>query len=424
MDAKVKPWHDGGGRGEDWAAHPHWNTVMTTIFVTGATGLLGAEALLQLAEMRPRPRLLAMVRGTAEEPARATLQTALAIGGDPARAARAMAMIDVVLSDVTRPETLEDRRLDEVTHVLHLAANTSYLDSALIDVINVEGTRALAARCRRMPKLERFLYAGTGFAYGKLPNAVVREVPYQQEVPDSLVRYTKSKAKAEAMLARDFHDLPVIFARPSIVSGHTVLGQQPTTSILWAIQCLDIVNLVANQYENASLDIVPVDWTVSAMLTLLLKPSLKARVFHVSGGLADRSWWPDMAEAFNRIRDGGARPRRWDSYPPDREDMLLERCKACFGWQTAFDKFMYKAFLLYQRFAELNAVFDNSNLLAEGVPRPPPLAKVLHTYLTVPPHQDLRSDFARDRKIEVPEASRMRPIRYWVDNRALDRQET
>lgn len=396
---------------------------MTTIFITGATGLLGAEALLQLSESRPRPRLLAMVRGANEAVARATLQTALAIAGDAARAARAMAMIDVVLSDVLRPDTLEDRRLDDVTHVLHLAANTSYLDSAMIDTINVEGTRNLALRCRRMKRLERVLYAGTGFAYGTLPNAVVREVPYQQEVPDSLVRYTKSKAKAEALLTRDFHDLPVIFARPSIVSGHTVLGQQPTTSILWAIQCLDIVNLVASDFETASLDIVPVDWTVTAMLTLLLKPDLKARVFHIAGGVQDRSYWRDTAEAFNQIRDGGARPRHWDTYPPGREDMLLERCKACFGWQTAFDKFMYKAFLLYQRFAALNTVFDNANLLAEGVPRPPALAKVLRTHLTVPPNQDLRGDFARDRKIEVPAASRARPIRYWIDNRPLDSQD-
>ena len=62
------------------------------------------------------------------------------------------------------------RYLDGVTHVLHLAASTSFGNSRAIRTTNVGGALSVA-KAMRGRSLERFVYTGTAAICGASPNA-------------------------------------------------------------------------------------------------------------------------------------------------------------------------------------------------------------------------------------------------------------
>ncbi|MFL7906045.1 SDR family oxidoreductase, partial [Azospirillum argentinense] len=173
---------------------------MTTVLLTGATGFIGGATLAHGLSHDSDGRCICLVRGKGEPQARTRLVENLTrfIGADAARAA--IQRVEIVVGDITDPASLEDRRLDAVTHLLHLAADTSFRAQEHCQLVNVEGTRALAARARRMPHLHRFLYSGTAMICGRNPPPVVQESDAPADATQHLVPYTRTKVAAEAML--------------------------------------------------------------------------------------------------------------------------------------------------------------------------------------------------------------------------------
>jgi nucleoside-diphosphate-sugar epimerase len=181
-----------------------------TILVTGATGFIGGAAAAQLLQAPEVGRAAAVARANGSLARFAHVTRALAWD-----------RCEVLVGDLTQPATLMDRRLDDVTHVLHLAGHTSLRSVRGVRQTNIAGTLALANRMRRVPRLERFLYVGTAYICGVQPPPLVREDDYPRPNVCHCVEYTRTKAECELRLEHDVPELPLVIARPSVVVGHT-----------------------------------------------------------------------------------------------------------------------------------------------------------------------------------------------------------
>ncbi len=367
---------------------------MTTVLLTGATGFIAGAVLAHGLTSGAADRWLCLVRGTDLDQARSRLLGNLErfMGHETARAA--MSGVEVVLGDLGDVERQEDSRLHEVTHVLHLAADTSFRAKSNCDLVNVAGTRGLARRARRMPRLARFLYGGTAMICGRDAPALVRETDYPADGAHHLVSYTRSKVEAENLLRREFPDLPVVIARPSIVMGHTRLGCGPSSSIFWMFRAGDRLRLIADD-PDGHIDVVPVDWTAEVLLGLLLKPSLAHDVYHLSAGLERRTNWRVLGDAFHRCDPAGG-IRRYVRIAPDDRQTLRHHFARTFGLEQPMKVAMLRAMRAYYEFGALGVTFTNDRLIEEGLPLPPSLPDYLKVCLSLPSGLSIIDQFADD----------------------------
>lgn len=367
---------------------------MTTVLLTGATGFIGGATLAHGLSHDPDWRWICLVRSKGEPEAAARLVENLArfMGADAARTA--IQRVGIVVGDITDPASLEDRRLDAVTHILHLAADTSFRAQEHCHRVNVEGTRALAARARRMPHLHRFLYGGTAMICGRNPPPVVRESDAPADATQHLVPYTRTKVAAEAMLRHEFPDLPVIMVRPSIVTGHRTLGCIPSSSIFWMFRAGDRLRLVAGDLTGG-IDVVPVDWTAEVLVGLMAKPTLAHDVYHLSAGEAKRTTWVGLATAFERCDPHGGL-RCYSRFDDGDWKTLRARFQAVFGLDRPIEVAMLRAMRAYYQFSTLGVVFANERLTAEGFALPPSLSDYLHACLSAPANLSILDQFADD----------------------------
>jgi nucleoside-diphosphate-sugar epimerase len=247
-----------------------------TILLTGATGFIGGATLARLLEVHPDYRVLVLARDRGPEPATQRVRQSLARFIGQERATAALRCCEVIVGDLTNPASLGSSRLNEathvlhvasekklaakqledVTHVLHLASNTSFRSIRGVRHTNILGALSLAHRMRRVSTLERFLYVGTAYICGDGPERVVREDMYPRLQAKHFTEYTASKAECEMLLESTAPELPLVVARPSVVIGHTQLGCLPSASIFWFYRACDVLRRLTCPLESRD-DAVP-----------------------------------------------------------------------------------------------------------------------------------------------------------------------
>ncbi|WP_207478703.1 SDR family oxidoreductase [Arenibaculum pallidiluteum] len=352
------------------------------ILLTGGTGFLGGSFYMDAFRNGSAEDCLLLVRGSDVEACRRRLEENLALHSDPETAAIAARQCQILPGDLQSLPLSADPRLDAVTHIVHCAADTSFESKGSVWHINVDGTLALAARARRMKHLRRFLHVGTAFCCGESRHleTVVEAAPPPNGSPH-IVDYTRSKAAAEMALAAAFPDLPIVVARPSIVTGHTRLGCKPSSSIFWFFRLVDHTGILPC-HENGFIDIVPVDWVSARLHDLLRKPDLAHALYHVSAGVGARMSWTDFAAAFAAAGHDGTRPYDFFDH------------RAAIGWKPFDEAFrrrfpqrdvMHRTMAMgarkYHRFTAQDIAFDNTRLLAEGFAPPPRFGDYVGTCL-------------------------------------------
>jgi nucleoside-diphosphate-sugar epimerase len=338
------------------------------ILITGATGFVGGAVLARMAELAGSYEILIVARPNAIHDAETRVINSVArfIGHD-----RAIALIErcqLIPCDLDDATFLSDPRLDMATHVLHLAANTSFRSVNSVRRTNIHGALAFAHRMKRVERLRRFLYVGTAYICGTNPPATARENDYPDLGVRHLVEYTRSKAECEALLESTAPELPLIVARPSVVIGHTRLGCRPSASIFWFYRVVHLLDRINCSVDLLN-DIVPVDYTADALLMLLLKPSLQYRRYHVSAGQTASVTWREISAAFASAR----RESRRDSYREvEFETILRERHRLRPILGPGDEDHLLQALELYYRFCTTTIeTFDNSRILGEGIEPPP-----------------------------------------------------
>lgn len=339
----------------------------TTVLVTGVTGFIGGAVAAELLVRHPACRILVSARGETQEVAAQRVRQSLLRFLSPSILEPLVPHLSVIRGDLTNPTVFTDPRLEEVTHVLHLAANTSMRSVRNVRHTNILGTLALAHRMRSVRGLRRFLYVGTAYICGAKPPKIVREDDYPKLGVRHLVEYTASKAECELLLERTAPELPLVIARPSIVVGHTKLGCSPSSSIFWYYRALTLLRRVPAPVDHLK-DIIPVDYAATALLNLLFKPVLRYRRYHVSAGTGASVSWQEMDSVFAK------------SYPERQKEecrvvdfaTLLEervRLRAILG--PGDENLLLAAMEQFFKFGASGVeVFDNERLLEEGMPTP------------------------------------------------------
>ncbi|HWG45668.1 MAG TPA: SDR family oxidoreductase [Gemmataceae bacterium] len=339
-----------------------------TILLTGATGFIGGATLARLLQSGPPCRILLLVRGETASVAASRVRQSLRRFVDLARLESALDSCQVIPGDLTDPDSLAAIPLNEVTHVLHLASNTSFRSVRGVRHTNILGTLSLAHRLRRAPRLQRFLHVSTAYLCGDDPPRIVHEDDYPRPKLRHLVEYTNSKAECEMLLWNTAPELPLIIARPSVVIGHTRLGCGPSASIFWFYRTVDMLRRTTFPLESFD-DAIPVDYAAEALLFLLLKPELQYRCYHISAGESSSVTWHEIAATFARCH--GERPEnpyRQVDFQTIRNER--DRLQPLLG--SGDEDHLLMALQLYYRFGEIAVeIFDNRRLLAEGMPSAP-----------------------------------------------------
>lgn len=333
------------------------------IFLTGATGFLGGAFLARMLAAGCEGSITCLVRAQDQETAEERTRRTVARFG--VRLGKRLPQgLHVLAGDLLSHDWHNAPQLDGTTHVLHLAANTSFGNNRGIRRTNVEGALSVA-RAMHGRKLERYIHTGTATVCGAAPPHVVHEDSYPSDDAVHLVAYTRSKAEAERLLAERYADMPIVVARPSIVVGHTELGCQPSGSIFWVLRAVEALRFITWDPQNR-IDVIPVDWAAAALERLLLARSLHHKRYHVSAGTGSAIRWKHLAAEYARLTGGPARGRYEVG---TMEDLTPHRITKALG--HGHGRHLRHALELYYRFCSLDLVFDNHRLLKEGVPPPP-----------------------------------------------------
>jgi nucleoside-diphosphate-sugar epimerase len=355
-----------------------------TVLLTGSTGFIGGATLARLLETRPGCRVLLLARDRGPESAAERVRRSLArfVGADKVDAM--LQSCEVIPGDLTNPLTLGTSRLDEATHVLHLASrkklagekldevshvlhlasNTNFRSVRGVRHTNILGTLALAHRMRHAPKLQRFVYVGTSYVCGDNSQRVVHEDMFPRLNARHFTEYTASKAECEMLLETTAPELPLVVARPSVVVGHTRLGCRPSASIFWFYRACHLLRRLTCPLASRD-DVVPVDWVADALLLLLFKPSLRHRRYHVSAGETSSVTWEEVAAAFDRCDPAHSEEPYQEL---DIPEILKEPARIAERLGVEGVDQLLAVLPIYYRFMQINAeIFDNTRLLAEGI---------------------------------------------------------
>ena len=361
------------------------------ILLTGGTGVVGGAIVVDLALRGLLADSLLMVRAANQAEGLARLQANAERFGFTGR----LQLEQVICADLSEPESFATiKQLSEVTHVLHCAALATFSSNPKIWALNVDGTLALAHAVRRHGKLQRWLQVGTAMSCGSgLQSPVTESWDKGILESDHMVPYTWSKVSAEVAL-KQIEGFPLIVARPSIVVGHSQLGCGPSPSIFWVFRMAFALERFTCAPDER-IDIIPADWCANALVDLTIKPLLQHDLYHVSAGMQSSSRFAELDKAY-------ATARGMEPIGPRYQQVALENLRSLVPlFQERLGKvnriLILRALTLYGAFAQLNYVFDNSRLLAEGFKPSPPLAEYLAACVTttenIPMAEQMSYDF-------------------------------
>jgi len=344
------------------------------ILLTGATGFLGGTVAAQLLREKRWERVLLLVRAPTPEEGRQRLVKSLGRFEAGETLLGKISPDQIICGGLdAMPTAQEDTRVAEITHVVNCAAVTSFGQNPNTWPTNVEHTLAFARKAVAFPRLKRFLHVGTAMICGANPPRVVEEDFYPAAGVKHLVGYTGSKAAAETLLRTELAGAPIVFARPSIIIGHTRLGCKPSGSIFWGFRMADALGVVTCDLD-AQVDVIPVDYAARALVHLLDADALAHPTYHISAGRAGSSNFREIGRAFAQARG--------EKHPVDYRRVTYRDVAARQGEFAKLlgpgnQRTMLAAARLYGTFAGLDATFDNRRLLAEGMPPPTPFADYL-----------------------------------------------
>jgi nucleoside-diphosphate-sugar epimerase len=336
----------------------------TKTLVTGVTGFLGGAVAASL--LASEHSVVTLVRGTDPDQARSRVAHALSpyLGE---RAETAASTISIMVGDLTSEATYADSRFDDVTHVIHSAACTSFASQRSVWTSNVEGTKRLAERLLRSERLRRFLHVSTAYCCGDRPSRVVREEDAPHAEHGHVNEYTRSKAAAELWLQSMGFGERLVIARPSVVIGHTSLGVGPSSSLYW--YCRALAALRCGPYAlTTRRDIVPVDYVAEALLFLLWLERPRFDTYHVSAGARGSQTLDELVRKLSAAPDGDL---GWRKIPASAFADLRNEIRLLVRDEQEARK-LAVALSACAKFGELGIdYFDNERLLSEGF-RPPP----------------------------------------------------
>jgi thioester reductase-like protein len=260
-------------------------------FITGGTGLVGAQLLPRLLRAFPDSTLTLLVRGEDDAEAQARIA---AIGMRLAAEERLSPSRirgvrgDVMEEDFGLAAPRLEQLLRETTYIIHGAATIRF-DHPLEEAraINCGGTRRaldLARRSADRGILRRFVYIGTSSVSGQRAGRITED---ELEMGQSFFNtYEQSKCESERLVRDDFARIPAVVFRPSIIIGDSRTGRTSSFNVIYIPLRLvqrGLLSFVPGS-PATKMDLVPVDWVDDVMVHIMGKEEANGKVCHVTAG--------------------------------------------------------------------------------------------------------------------------------------------
>jgi nucleoside-diphosphate-sugar epimerase len=250
------------------------------VLVTGYPGFIAKRLLRRLITDMPRARFTLLVEDARRAEAEADLAT---LSAERAKRCR------VTTGDVSKMDVglagLEIESLHDVTHVFHLAA-VQRLDAppALLESVNVSGTRNMLALAKEMPQLERFVHFSSCLVSGDREGVITEDE--LDEGQRFRTFYEETKLRGEKLARAAMKDLPLTIVRPAIVVGSSETGEIDRFDGVYQIAILVVTSPVSVPLPlpgpgTAPLNLVPVDFVTKAVAHLAMAPRAVGRTFHI-----------------------------------------------------------------------------------------------------------------------------------------------
>ena len=272
------------------SAHTQGAGMGERVFLTGGTGLLGAQIIKRILRDHPSTRLSLLVRSTARETSRSRIDKLLAglLSGPEASAARDR--IEVVEGDIAdRAFGLSAAHAGDlaarVDHIIHCAATVRFdLPLEVARRHNTEGTRNVLEFAGGVSGLRRFDYVGTAYVAGRRAGLVREdELDVGQGFWNS---YEQTKMEAEKLVRAFGANHPTTVYRPSIIVGDSRTGE--TTGFQGLYQVLPLYSrsliLAIPADPSTRVDLVPIDYVLDALFALMNDDKSIGGSFHLASG--------------------------------------------------------------------------------------------------------------------------------------------
>ncbi len=169
---------------------------MKNIFITGATGFLGGELLVDLSKGSDVGKIYCLVRSDSDKNAIKRLKKVFDFHNDVFDNEK----IIPILGDLAQGNLIEclveNNTLKDVNYIVHSAANTSFspIYDKMVEDINIKGLEKNLKWSTTLNKLEIFVYVGTATICGKqIKNRIVKEEESPNLNAEHLVKYTTQK---------------------------------------------------------------------------------------------------------------------------------------------------------------------------------------------------------------------------------------
>lgn len=354
------------------------------IFITGVTGFLGGELLVDLSKRTDIDSIFCLVRSASEENALARLKKVFRLHNDPFDGSKIIPIVGDLADDYLAESLRADSRLNGVSIIIHSAANTSFskIYDSLVEKINIDGLKQILLWAQSLRDLSLFTYVGTATICGSTVKNHVTEEMSPDVSARHLVKYSYTKMIGELLLKEYLPEDKTLVVRPSIIMGDSREWVPRSYVILWALATLNELRLIpANGHSK--IDIVPVDYVSQSIIQLVFNKSRKYLVYHISSGEKACST-PSLST--DAIKEGFpekppfrfvdkkilADMKKWtkDTAILSDDSPLLNFKNYLDYWVENFEGNTNLRILLYAlepyiSFIELNQVFDNSRLLED-----------------------------------------------------------
>jgi thioester reductase-like protein len=366
------------------------------IFITGATGFVGGELLVNLSKRNDINKIYCFVRANSQEEGYSRLETIFNVHGDFFDRKKILP----VLGDLFDPQltdTLKANKLiADTTVIIHSAANTSFskIYDDIIEKSNVTGLEKILLWAKQLSELNTFLYIGTATICGKdIKNRIVFEDESPNPEANHLVKYTHTKMLGELLIRKHLPEEKILITRPSIIMGDSrqLIPRSPV--ILWAIATINQLRFITVN-ENAELDVIPVDYAAEAIISLLYAKRNHI-VYHISSGKTAATTGRKISDSLESYFS--ERPpfhfvnksllnqvKLWSKSKLLPTSALHSYPEYLEYWSKTFTdpgtlRIILAGLEPYLEFAELGQIFDNSRLLADvpSIKQSPPA----HVYI-------------------------------------------
>jgi thioester reductase-like protein len=279
------------------------------IFLTGATGYIGAHIAANLLEQH-EPSLNVLVRAHNPRQAEERLWRALQLHMNfPRFYEYLQTRVRMFCGDLTRAQFgLERDHYDRLVHttdsVIHCAASLNRKSEKSCLNVNLRGTLEvvqLAMRVQYYHGLRRFSHVSTVAVAGKRQNEIVTEDQAIDWDRSDYDPYARTKKFCEHMIRQLLPEVPITIFRPSIVLGDSRRGETTQFDMVRAfvfLAGLPVLPFRANDW----IDIVNVDFVANAVAALHQKEKPLYSTYHLSSGR--------QSQTFRQLTDALAAARQ------------------------------------------------------------------------------------------------------------------